>query len=264
MKLQESEIKESEKLSRELSEFDEKNKGRLEEEVKKADEKIIEGKKKFDELKLLGGPNLWQEWTEFEKLLIKRRQIEENYRNEKSKLEIRLRAITSPVIESYVLDLLQEVKRINGLKKFETVVEKEDVHSDREGRRIFTARHNYFRCHAAQKEILAGIDELRSMELESLSRIKKRFDEVTEAIPTTFPFEETTGNASFQEFIYSNRPVDFSPDPEKIWLFEAKAKADLLKNQSIIDYWRNRVTKRSKPHQKPIIDDEIDMTYLYK
>jgi hypothetical protein len=229
-KLMQEDVERTARWSPELANYDAKNKGKLDAAIKEADRAIVEGKKKFDELRLLGGPGLWEAWTEFEKLLIKRRQLDENYRNEKGKLEIGLRAATSGYILFCVEDLSREFQRIGSLKKFETIQDKENVHADAAGVRFFACKHNFFSIHQAQKEILNGIEEIKGMELSSLGQIKQKFDEVSQAVPAQFAMEESQGNNEFRQWILDNQPKNHDLGKmESIWMHHVAFQSEFVK-----------------------------------
>lgn len=263
MKLSKSDIEKSERLAEELKTFDSKNKGKLEADIKEADTAIMEGKAEFDRLKLLGAPGLWEAWGDFERLLIRRRQLSENYLTKKTTLEVELRKLTVPYISVCVEFLLREVPRIDALKRFEITTDKENPHSDKEGSRLFSCRHNYFKCHLAMKEILGGIDELKASEFESLSSIEKKYNTIVEAIPTEFEFETSEGNERLREFFFENKPK--SPgEVQEVYMHQVIHAAELA--QKVAQFERERPAKQwakeheareidmSKPKGRPIFD----------
>jgi len=260
-KLIQSQVEESMKLRDAYWGFDQKNKARHDAEVKEADAKIVEGKIEYDKARLLGVPDLWERWTEFEKLQIKRRLLSENYAKEKNQLADRLTALTRPVILSCCEDLLKEVKRIDGLKKFEIIDDKEDAHSERQGSRVFSCNHNFFKCHSAQKEIMTGIESLRGMELESLVTIRDKYNSIVEAIPSEFPFEFSEGKERLREFFFENKPkedIDLALG-QSVWLSQTKFLSEF---ESKVQSWKAKELDKKlgelvSKHRGPI---EIDMT----
>jgi hypothetical protein len=232
-----SDTKESEKLSLELSEYDGKHKPQLERDLEEADKKLLTTKEEFDKAKTLWKPNIRELFTQFELAGIRRLQLSQNFLDGKERIANQLRTITVPAIRSYCEDLLKEYHHVESLKKFKVTTDKENVHSNKAGARIFIADHNYFKCHTAMQEILTGIETLKNSELESLTKIKEKYNGIIEAIPSEFPFETTEGNSRLRDFFFENKVADFSPDSEKIWLWEAKARADIAKQESILSYW---------------------------
>jgi len=279
MKLNQEQFERSGRRSEDLKGYDQKNKSKLEQDLTNCDKEIDTASDKFNWAKLHGETNLWEFRGVLEQAQVKKIKIKQDYLDGKTKISTELNLINAPYLLDDVESLMREYQHIDTLKKFETVEDKEDAHSDKQGVRIFVCNHNYFKIHAAQKEIMDEINALKGMELESLSNIQKKFNEVMEAIPTDFPLEETRGNESFREFIYENRPGNFSPEPEKIWLHEAKLRADFDRQSKILEYWKP-LKKSNKTFQKPIIDivltplkksgktpllpGEVDMTYLFK
>ncbi len=249
-----SDVKESEKLSRELGEYDGKQKAQLETAIKEADQKILETKGAFDEGKLLQKANVLDLFKEFELAQIRKLQISQGFIDGKEKIANQLRAFTIPVIASYCQDLLKEVAHIEGLKKFEIVRDGEDPRSNKAGSRTFIANHNYFKCHSAMKEISAGIDTLKNSELESLVKIKEKYTSIVEAIPSSFEFETTEGNERLREFFFENKPRKTNPDEiAHSWLDIVRIQADLLKQSATFEYWGRQKRTNSK-QDRPIVD----------
>ncbi|MGA2466429.1 MAG: hypothetical protein ABSH06_19025 [Thermodesulfobacteriota bacterium] len=257
MKLFQPDFEKSGRLAIQYASFDEENKP-TEQDIEKANRKILEAKKDFEEAKIMVPEKVREYFTKLELAEIERRQLLQNYLNAKDKLAVELRAITGPVIEGFAGELLLEFKRIDSKKTFFVIVDKED--REKEGGRIFKCSHNYFSVHETQQGILATVEKIRSMDCSSLGEIKKVYDEMIDAIPDTFEMTTTEGTSEFRTWIFDNQPNRIKPaEVQTVWLHHTQFLADLEKKVQDFEAKAKdgEVGELVKKHRGPI---EIDMT----
>jgi hypothetical protein len=254
MKLFHDDIQKSERLAIEYAGFDLKHRP-TEEDLEKANCKIFEANKAFEESKIMHPEKVREYFTCLEIAEIERRQLTQNYLNAKDKLAVELRAITGPVIEGFAGELLLEFKRIDSKKTFFVIVDKED--REKEGGRIFKCSHNYFSVHETQQRILATVEKIRSMDCSSLGEIKKVYDEMIDAIPDTFEMTTTEGTSEFRTWIFDNQPKRINPaEVQTVWLHHTQFLADLEKKVQDFEAKAKdgEVGELVLKHHGPIID----------
>jgi hypothetical protein len=255
MKLFQADFEKSERLAIQYASFDVKNKP-TEQDIDKANRKILEAKKEFDESKIMHPENVREYFTKLEIAEIEKRQLTQNYINAKDKLAGELRAITTPVILGFSEELMAELKRLDAKKTFSVI--KDIINSELQ--RVFKCSHNYFAVHECQKRIMAVIEILREMSCSSLGEIKKVYDEGIQGIPETFQLEITIAGEEFKSFIFDNRAKEPSSGESKtIWMNQTQFLSEL---ENKVKDWKKEKDQKVveglvNKYQGPI---EIDMT----
>lgn len=256
MKLFADQVQESIKLAMEYATFDEKHKP-TEQDIEKADRKILEAKKEFDEAKVMKKDKVAEFFRKLEVAEIERRQLSQSYLDAKDKLGARLRAITTPAILGFSEELMGEFRRLETRKVFSVIEDRQDA----EGNRIFSCSHNFFVVHSVQQSILDTISKLKEMDLRSLPEIRDVYDAMVTGIPEKFEFETSQGGEEFRSWIDNNRPHEVRPgEIKEIWLETAKLEADMQKKYEDWKKEKNEkvVEELVKKHHAPIEINMVD------
>jgi hypothetical protein len=257
MRIRQEDAELTARISPEYHEYDPRYRPELEKKIEEKEQEILVKKAKFDDGRLLQKANTWELFKEFELSQISKIKLLQDFNDGKDRIGKRLEEINNPYILDFSESMMREIVRLNDQKKFEILEDREDS----EMNRIFKVKFNYPHVNEIQKTLLDTIEQIRGMAHEPLLRIKETFDQALQGIPERFEFVEQQGGWEFKEWVFSNKPSTMSPDFEKMWLWEAKAKADIAKQEEILSYWapfrtpnKDREVQKIFIKNKPIID----------
>lgn len=192
MRVSEKDLIKSEKLVEQVGKLEIDGRKRMEGEMQKVNNALLEFYPEYEKAKILQDPELlWKATNKLNDFYNRRRDLQESFHKEKESLIRQIEQVNFSYVDFYCRELLSEGRRIQAMREHQIVETRTDMASEHGGK-IYKIEHNHDSINQVTTKVAEVHKKIRDMCLSPLSEIRRLFDETIKSIPDDFPLTDIT------------------------------------------------------------------------
>ncbi len=193
MRIQQKDIIKSEGLTEQLKKLEKEGPKKMEEEVEKINEKLLQVYPQLTKAQILKNPDLvFESSNRVDALYHAREALKEKFYHEREALNTALENINRVYINYFSASILEESKKILAQREYRIISRRTDMTKENLPT-IYTFEHNWGKIFEISQKLGEANAKIRKMRTSPLSAIQKIYDGVMAEIPEEFDFDTVEG-----------------------------------------------------------------------